>query len=225
MGATTRAPKLIGVGAGGHAKNVIDAIVSSGRGVIAGLLDANPSRKGDRVLGITVLGTPADLERYRRSGIAHAFVGVGGIPDPTAARIVFDDLSDAGFRLPPIAHPKAVVSRWAIIGAGCQVLAAAVINPDARIGQGAVVGTGAIVGHDAIVDAHAHVAAGARIGGGVHVGAGVLIGAGAIVLQRVRVGDGASVGAGAVVTHDVPPGATVLGIPAVAREPEVGAAA
>lgn len=225
MGATTRAPKLIGVGAGGHAKNVIDAIVSSGRGVIAGLLDADPSRQGDRVLGVGVLGTPADLDRYRRAGIAHAFVGVGGVPDPSAPRIVFDDLSDAGFHLPPIAHPRAVVSRWAIIGAGCQVLAGAVVNADAQVGQGAVVGTGAIVGHDAIVGAHAHVAAGARIGGATHVGAEALIGAGAIVLQGVRVGDGAAVGAGAVVTHDVPDGSTVLGIPAVARGPQVGAAA
>lgn len=225
MGATTRAPKLIGIGAGGHAKNVIDAIVSSGRGVIAGLLDANPSRRGDRVLGVTVLGTPADLERYRGSGIAHGFVGVGGIPDPGAARIVFDHLSDAGFRLPPIAHPRAIISRWAIIGAGCQVLAAAVVNADARIGQGAVIGTGAIVGHDAIVDAHAHVAAGARIGGGAHVGTGALVGAGAVVLQGVRVGEASSVGAGAVVTQDVPDGATVLGIPAASRGPGVGVAA
>ncbi len=39
------------------------------------------------------------------------------------------------------------------------------------------------------------------------------LGSGAIVLAGVRVGAGALVGAGAVVTRDVPPGATVVGVP------------
>ena len=40
------------------------------------------------------------------------------------------------------------------------------------------------------------------------------LGSGCIVLGGVRVGAGALVGAGAVVTKDVPPGATVAGVPA-----------
>ena len=43
---------------------------------------------------------------------------------------------------------------------------------------------------------------------------GASIGSGAIIIGEVRVGSGALVGAGAVVTRDVPPGATVHGIPA-----------
>jgi serine O-acetyltransferase len=46
------------------------------------------------------------------------------------------------------------------------------------------------------------------------LGSGVLVGAGAKILGSVRVGDGARVGANAVVVHDVPPHATVVGVPA-----------
>ncbi len=41
----------------------------------------------------------------------------------------------------------------------------------------------------------------------------VLIGAGAKILGPVRIGRGASIGANSVVLHDVPPFATVVGIP------------
>jgi UDP-2-acetamido-3-amino-2,3-dideoxy-glucuronate N-acetyltransferase len=40
------------------------------------------------------------------------------------------------------------------------------------------------------------------------------VGSGAIIMCGVTVGEGALVGAGAVVTHDVPPGAVVIGNPA-----------
>jgi serine O-acetyltransferase len=46
------------------------------------------------------------------------------------------------------------------------------------------------------------------------LGNDVFIGAGAKILGSVRLGDGAKVGANAVVVHDVPPGTTVVGIPA-----------
>ena len=42
----------------------------------------------------------------------------------------------------------------------------------------------------------------------------IFIGAGAKVIGDVRVGDDARVGANAVVVHDVPPGCTVVGVPA-----------
>lgn len=43
---------------------------------------------------------------------------------------------------------------------------------------------------------------------------GASIGASAVIMCGVTIGVGAMVGAGAVVTHDVPPGAVVVGIPA-----------
>jgi len=46
------------------------------------------------------------------------------------------------------------------------------------------------------------------------VGDGVFIGAGAKIIGSITVGSGAKVGANAVVIHDVPPHATVVGIPA-----------
>jgi serine O-acetyltransferase len=46
------------------------------------------------------------------------------------------------------------------------------------------------------------------------IGDGVELGPGATVVGTVTVGDGAYVGPNALVTADVPPGATVMGVPA-----------
>jgi serine O-acetyltransferase len=55
------------------------------------------------------------------------------------------------------------------------------------------------------------------------LGDDVFVGAGAKILGSVKVGDGARIGANAVVVHDVPPRATVVGIPArVVRVREAG---
>lgn len=48
----------------------------------------------------------------------------------------------------------------------------------------------------------------------ITIGSEVWIGRGVAVLSGVSIGNGATVGANAVVTHDVAPGATVVGVPA-----------
>jgi UDP-3-O-[3-hydroxymyristoyl] glucosamine N-acyltransferase len=52
---------------------------------------------------------------------------------------------------------------------------------------------------------------------GPRIEPGAVVGAGAILLPGVVLGEGCRVAAGAVVTRDVPPGATVMGIPARER--------
>jgi acetyltransferase-like isoleucine patch superfamily enzyme len=47
---------------------------------------------------------------------------------------------------------------------------------------------------------------------------GAAIGAGVVILPSKEIGRDATVGAGAVVTHDVPEGATVMGVPARVRQ-------
>ncbi|HEV8601979.1 MAG TPA: acetyltransferase [Gaiellaceae bacterium] len=206
--------RLVGLGAGGHAKSVLDAIRSSGRFEVTALVDDDPARAGGELLGHPVLGGEGELERLREEGVTHAFVGVGGVEDAAPRARAFERLAAAGFELPAIVHSRASVSPWARLGRGAQVLAGVVVNAAAEIGDGVILNTGAIVEHDCRLGAHVHVAPGARLGGVVTVGERALIGIGAIVLPGVQIGEGALVAAGAVVVRDVPPGAQVAGVPA-----------
>jgi acetyltransferase-like isoleucine patch superfamily enzyme len=77
-----------------------------------------------------------------------------------------------------------------------------------------------IVGYDAVLLCHEYLQEEYRTGE-VVVGERAMIGAKATVLPGVHVGAGAQVAANSLVADDVPPGATVAGVPAeVVREPD-----
>ncbi|WP_436923987.1 acyltransferase [Halosimplex amylolyticum] len=75
----------------------------------------------------------------------------------------------------------------------------------------------AIVGYDATVLCHEFLQDEYRTGE-VVIGERAMIGAGAVVLPGVEIGAGAQVAANSLVTEDVPPGATVAGVPATVED-------
>lgn len=196
------------IGAGGHAKVVLDALLVGGVDLSA--IRIRDGRAG--MQGRELLGAPIDTpEVDARLAGQNVHVAVGAI----AARADLLDRAVAfGGRPFTVIHPSARVSRFGEIGGGGFIAALAVIGPSARIGQGVIVNHGAVVDHDCVVGDHCHIAPNASLGGGVHIGHRVLIGAGAVVLPGVRIGDDAVIGAGAVVVHDAPDGASWVGVPA-----------
>lgn len=206
--------RIIGLGAGGHAKVVIDALRLAGGCELVGLLDADRELWGTRVLDVPVLGGDDLLERLYAEGIRHAFIGVGAIGDTAPRRRIYEEIRRRGFDMVRVIHPRAVISPSADLGDGPTVLAGAVINAASRIGDNVIVNTGTIIEHDCVVGHHVHMATGARLAGGVMVGDGTHIGVGASVRQGVRIGRDAIVGAGAVVVDDVADGVVVAGVPA-----------
>jgi UDP-perosamine 4-acetyltransferase len=205
---TTR-PRILLLGAGGHGKAIADLLLADGGYEVVGFVDAAP--KASQVLGLPVLGDESRLAALAGQGItlAHAAVGHNAQRQAAAAR-----LRAAGFSLPSLTHPAAVIGHGARLGQGAAILARAVIGPEAEIGALALINTGAIVEHDCVVAEAAHIGPGAVLAGGVRIGAGALIGAGAILRPGVVIGAGAVVGAGAAVVEEVAPGATVMGVPA-----------
>jgi UDP-perosamine 4-acetyltransferase len=203
---------IVGLGAGTHAKSVLEALRSSNRYDVIAIVDDDPAKAGDEIFG-TRIAPSSELPELRELA-AQAFVGVGGIGDSGPRRAAFERLLAAGFELPAILHASAVISPWATLRDGVQALAGAIVNAGAEVGEDAIVNTGAIVEHDCRIGAHAHLAPGARLAGLSTVGEGAHVGIGAVVIEGVQIGAGALVGAGAAVIADVPDGARVAGVPA-----------
>ena len=208
------AVKVVGLGAGGHAKVVIEILRSHRSYEVIGLLDPKPELQGKSVLDVPVLGDDDLLPALKSDGICHFFVGLGSIGDTGPRQRLFELGLQHGMKPVDAVHPQAVISPSAVLGEGVTVMAGAVINACANLGVNVIVNTGAVVEHDCVIGDHVHIATGAQLASTVQVGTGAHIGAGATVRQCISIGEGAIVGAGAVIVKDVPPHAVVVGVPA-----------
>lgn len=194
--------KLLVIGAGGHAKVVVDCIEEENKYQITTILDDAPPAYfiGQYQVELRELN-------YEFQSL-NAIIAIG---NPMHRKKIANQLK-SNFVM--TIHPSAVVSKHAKIGEGCQVFATAVINAVATIGKHCIINTGAIIEHDCVLEDFVHVAPNATLGGGVRVGESSHIGMGASILQNITIGKNVTIGAGAVVTKDIPDNCTAVGIPA-----------
>lgn len=200
--------RWIVVGAGGHARVVMDALQSTYPGQCHfAFVDDDVALHGQMILGQPVLGAASQF--VLPGTCFHVAVGSN-----STRGLLYQRLIAAGGVPVAVVHPKAAVSSHADLAAASFVAAQAVIAPAAKIGIGSIVNHGAVVDHDCSVGDFCHIAPGASLAGGVTLGRQVFVGAGARVLPGVFIGDEAVIGAGAVVRADVSPNTTVVGVPA-----------
>jgi len=97
------------------------------------------------------------------------------------------------------------------------------IHPGAQIGDGFFIdhGMGVVIGETTVIGDDCHLYQEVTLGGTSTkrtkrhptLGNVVVVGAGAKIIGAVNIGDGAKIGAGSVVATNVPPNATVVGVP------------
>lgn len=110
-----------------------------------------------------------------------------------------------------------VISQWSRFWTGIE------IHPGAKIGKrlfidhgmGVVIGETCEIGDDVLIYQCATLGGTGKEKGKRHptIGNGVLIGSGVKVLGPIKIGNNARIGAGSVVIKEVPPDATVVGVP------------
>jgi len=194
--------RLLVVGAGGHAKVVIDAAEEAGfeiAGVIGTATDA-PEILGHRV------------SKDREGATADGFIVAIG--DNLLRSRCFAEYQAAGLAPVSVTHPSSIVGKGVVIGDGTFIAAGVIINAGARIGADTILNTGCTVDHDCVIGEHSHLGPQVALCGAVTLGEGVLLGVGSCAAPRTSVGAWSVIGAGAAVVDDLPAHVVCVGVPA-----------
>ena len=101
----------------------------------------------------SAIGKLADYIRFSKE-YTHAFVAIGN----SALRSEWiNRLQSAGFDMPVLVHPRAVIMPSAQVGIASVIEAMASVNSNAIVGEGCLISSGAVVNHDAEVGNCCHI--------------------------------------------------------------------
>ena len=199
--------KLLIIGAGGHGRVVAD--IANKMKVYSEIAFLDDDETKTSVWRYLCEGTVERLKEEPKQ--TEVFVAIG---NGVTRRNVQNSIEKAGFRIPVLIHPCAVLGEDVKLDVGTVVMAGVVINSGVRIGKGVIVNTSSSVDHDCVIEDFVHIAVGTHVAGTVCIGENSWIGAGVIVSNNVNITRNTVIGAGAVVIQDIDESGTYVGVPA-----------
>lgn len=203
---------VIIIGAGGHAKVLIEALRLSSTPIL-GIVDAGNEKRGANLSSVPVIGDDNEVLKYRADEII-LVNGIGSVKQPERRREVFHRFKNMGYGFASVVHPSAVIASDVALSEGVQIMAGSIVQPGCVIGANAVINTRASVDHDCSIGDNVHLAPGVTVSGNVRIGSGTHVGTGSAVIQGITIGENSVIGAGAAVIKDIPGNAVFMGVPA-----------
>lgn len=202
---------LIIIGAGDHAKVLLDILLELGEKVL-GLADKSVP-KGILIYGVPVLGNDDEVLKYSPEEI-ELVNGIGSIKSVSLRSKVYSFFKAKGYSFKTVIHLSAIISNRARLSEASQILARVVVGTEAEIGENTIINTGVIVEHGCIIGKNCHIAPGCVLSGCVTVGVETHIGTGTTVIQGITIGSNVLLGAGSVVVKDIEDNSKAYGVPA-----------
>lgn len=202
---------VIIVGAGNHAKVILDILLENGTNVI-GLVDKNVS-KNTFIYEIPVLGDDEEIFKYNPNDICLAN-GIGSTGDLMLRKKVYDFFKEKGYIFTSIVHSFTHISKRSHLSEGVQILPGVVINNDVNIGTNTIINSNSTIEHGCIIGNNVHIAPGCTLCGDVSVGDETHVGTGSSIIQGINIGKRVLIGAGSVVIRNIENNSKVYGVPA-----------
>lgn len=201
---------VILLGAGGHAKVVLDLLRRMGVEVIGVCDPALANAEAQLWRDLKVLGDDNAVLQYPAGEITLAN-GIGNLPGQTLRRSIFERFRHDGYHFAPLIHPQAILAEGVEIDEGAQIMAGAILQVDCKVGMNSIINTGARIDHDCNIGSHCHIAPATTLSGHCTIGDGSHLGTGCNVIQNIRIGSASVIGAGTTVLRDVPAQSKLLG--------------
>ena len=100
--------QVVGIGAGGHAKVLIEILRACDCFELVGLLDSDPELKDKCVMGLPVLGDDSMLPLLKEKGVRRFFIGVGSVSDGSKRKRIYEGALALGMEPASSIHSSAI---------------------------------------------------------------------------------------------------------------------
>jgi len=201
--------KVVIMGAGGHATEVLDAVIQDWdeQDIVFfdNVSEPDPNRK---IFGtFSVVDTLETVEFAR-----YFFLGVG---KERARKVLTEIAVSRGLQHLGVRDPSAKVGAYGVVLAPTvDLMANVTLSSGVSVGKGTLLNRGVNIHHDASIGEGCEIGPDATILGRVSIGDKTFIGSRAVIMPDTTIGQKVVVGAAALVTKDVPDNVTVFGAPA-----------
>jgi sugar O-acyltransferase (sialic acid O-acetyltransferase NeuD family) len=167
------ANSLLILGAGGHGRSIYEMALSLDIFSYVNYLD-DDSESANKMLKDRILGRIDQLSEFAPR-YTHVVVGIGNNSVRETLQI---QALNAGFVVPTLIHPKAIVSPSANIEMGTIILSGAIIGANVNIGKGVIVNCQTVVDHDGKLEDFCHLGVGVSLAGNSLIGRSAFVQAG-----------------------------------------------
>ena len=192
--------EMLVLGAGGHARAVIDVCLRQGIKVKA-CVDFEFKGQSESIFGIAVIG-PEILYDWK----GEVILAVG---ENNKRKEVFE--ANDSLNWVNVIDGSASISENANLGKGVFIGPRVVVVGGASIGDNVILNTSCTVDHETVIGNHCHVGPGVNISGRAKIGEGTFFGVGSSCVDQVVVGNNCLIGAGSTVLKDVEKGSRLVG--------------
>lgn len=200
-----RPERLLIVGGGEGAVQLLDALFKTPGQRAVGIVDDNRELQGKSVAGVPVIGpvvTGEVVEMHRRGEFDAAIISVStSIP---FRQRVFDEWRSHGIRFANVIHPSVQIGMNASIGQGNILLAFCQVGPCATIGDNNFLSAYCSIEHHGRLGNHCSFGPGVVTSSRAMIGDRVRFGTGIFIEPHITIGRDSVIGSGCILWKDVP---------------------
>lgn len=199
---------MIIAGAGGHALELLDILISQNK--------TEPLIFFDEIKSASLFQNQFPIIHNEKDVKDHFLTDprfILGTGNPKLRHAFYIRFSALGGKLCSVLGIGGTCSSFSQGSDQADIFNLCFIGPNTSLGRGCLINTGAQIHHDVVVGEFSEINPGAIILGGAKIGSFCSIGTSASILPKIKIGNNVKIGAGSVVTKDVIDGVTVVGVP------------
>lgn len=199
----TARERVLVLGGGVGAVQLIDAMVRDDRQRAVAVLDDNPAIHGKKVAGVEILGAISMLDELADKSIFDRLI-ISFSNNIERRAAVFDELLSRGFQFTNVIDRTVRLHMNIKMGTGNIILSNCSIGPCTSIGNNNFISQYVNLDHHNILGDNCTFGPGVMTSGEVHIESRTRFGTGIFIEPGIRIGAGSIVSSGAVITMDIP---------------------